>query len=109
MDSGRDALHRPGMTKECLTGGMHITTDLPVVPMCRTSFTLPRRANHNDNLARPAATRGAARDRHGRRLRDAMDAHRRARLICATNGVCADGEVVWFWRLDAGAKPVQVL
>jgi hypothetical protein len=33
-----------------------------------------------------------------------MDAHRRAQLICATSGVCADGEVVWFWRPDAGAK-----
>ncbi len=33
-----------------------------------------------------------------------MDAHRRAQFICATSGVCADGEVVWFWRPDAGAK-----
>jgi len=33
-----------------------------------------------------------------------MDAHHRAQLICATSGVCADGEVVWFWRPDAGAK-----
>jgi hypothetical protein len=33
-----------------------------------------------------------------------MDAHRRAQLICATSGVCADGEIVWFWRPDAGAK-----
>jgi hypothetical protein len=36
-----------------------------------------------------------------------MDAHRRAQLICATSGVCADGEVVWFWRPDAGAKLVD--
>src|SRR6266702_6145305 len=24
--------------------------------------------------------------------------------FCATSGVCADGEVVWFWRSNAGAK-----
>jgi hypothetical protein len=36
-----------------------------------------------------------------------MDAHRRAQFICATSGVCADGEVVWFWRPDAGAKFVK--
>jgi hypothetical protein len=35
---------------------------------------------------------------------DAVDAHRRAQFIGATSGVCADGEVVWFWRPDAGAK-----
>jgi hypothetical protein len=52
----------------------------------------------------PHPQRGAARDRHGRWERDAMDAHRRAQFICATSGVCADGEVVWFWRSDAGAK-----
>jgi hypothetical protein len=38
-----------------------------------------------------------------------MDAHRRAQLICATSGVCADGEVVWSWRSDAGAKFVKAL
>jgi hypothetical protein len=26
-----------------------------------------------------------------------------------TNGVCADGEVVWFWRPDAGAKFVETI
>ena len=26
-----------------------------------------------------------------------------------TNGVCADGEVVWSWRSDAGAKVVKTL
>src|SRR5712691_9670974 len=55
------------------------------------------------------STRGAARDRHGRWERDAMDAHRRARFTCATSGVCADGEVVWSWRSDAGAKLVETI
>jgi hypothetical protein len=114
MDSGLDASHRPGMTRDfvsrergCLpppscprrrasitpgflgssisVSGMlgrpvkpgdddrarvaaRPQTDLPVVPMCRTPLTLRCRANHHDNPARPAATRGAARDRHGRWL-----------------------------------------
>jgi hypothetical protein len=38
-----------------------------------------------------------------------MDTHRRARFTCATSGVCADGEVVWSWRFDAGAKVVKTL
>jgi hypothetical protein len=25
-------------------------------------------------------------------------------ILCATSGVCADGEVAWSWRSDAGAK-----
>src|SRR5947208_8749482 len=32
--------------------------------------------------------------------------HIAGRNPCATSGVCADGEVVWFWRPDAGAKSV---
>jgi hypothetical protein len=38
-----------------------------------------------------------------------MDAHRRAQFICATSGVGADGEVVWSWRSDAGAKLAKTL
>jgi hypothetical protein len=35
--------------------------------------------------------------------------HIAERSYCATSGVCADGEVVWFWRSDAGAKVVKTL
>ena len=40
----------------------------------RKIFRFPRRANHLYKLGRLAPTRGAARDRHGRRARDAVDA-----------------------------------
>ena len=43
--------------------------------------------------------RGALRDRHERWERDAMDA-----ACHETNDVIADGEIVWSWRPDAGAK-----
>jgi len=33
--------------------------------------------------------------------------HIAERIHCATSGVCADGEVVWFWRSDAGAKVAE--
>ena len=47
--------------------------------------------------------RGASRSsRYARR--DAMDAMRHE-----TNDVIADGEIVWFWRPDAGAKFAQTL
>ncbi len=35
---------------------------------------------------------------------DAMDA-----AAQSTNGANADGEVVWFWRPDAGVKPVEAI
>jgi hypothetical protein len=44
-------------------------------------LALPCRANHNDAFARLVPTRGAARDRHGRRARDAMAGHRRAQFF----------------------------
>jgi len=63
----------------------------------------------------PALTRGALRGRHGRWERDAVDAtaSQRASMIrkrsCSierarTNDADADGEVVWSWRSNAGAK-----
>jgi hypothetical protein len=61
---------------------------LPVVPLCRTSFSLRCRANQNDALACLAPIRGAARDRHGRWERDAMDAHRRAQLLRDERRLC---------------------
>src|SRR5262249_41792054 len=48
----------------------------------RAHFRLRRRANHNDAPAPLAAKRGALRDRHERRLRDAMDA-----ACCETNNM----------------------
>ena len=57
------------------------------------------------NHRRPVPTQGAFRDRHGRWKRDAMDAIAQAHIV-RTNEAIADGEIVWFWRPDAGAKPV---
>jgi hypothetical protein len=35
--------------------------------------------------------------------------HIAGRNDCATSGVGADGEIVWSWRSDAGAKVVKAL
>src|SRR5258708_39971537 len=35
--------------------------------------------------------------------------HIAGRNSCATSGGCADGEVVWSWRSDAGAKLAKTL
>jgi hypothetical protein len=35
--------------------------------------------------------------------------HIAGRNVCATSGGCADGEVVWSWRSDAGAKLAKTL
>jgi predicted Fe-S protein YdhL (DUF1289 family) len=66
---------------------------------------LPRRANHKHLFGHPAASaRGAFRDRHERWLWDAMDATSRQTIV-----EVAYGEVVWFWRPDAGAKLAKTL
>ena len=74
--------HHPGIV-EHTTGRVsdpprslriHVMRQLPVVPICRTSRPLRCRANQNHALVCLAATRGTYRDRHGRGLRDAMDA-----------------------------------
>ena len=46
--------------------------------------------------------RDVSADRHDTWGGEAMDATRHE-----TNDVVADGEVVWFWRSDAGAKVVN--
>jgi hypothetical protein len=51
-------------------------------------------------FARPVPLRGVSRSSRTL-VRDAMDAMR-----YETNDAVADGEVVWFWRPDAGAKSV---
>jgi predicted Fe-S protein YdhL (DUF1289 family) len=79
---------------------MHPMRQLPVAPTCRMQTRLPRRANHKHLFGHPAASaRGAFRDRHERWLWDAMDATSRQTIVEVTYG-----EVVWFWRPDAGAK-----
>jgi hypothetical protein len=87
--------HHPGMTTQI---------GLPVVPMCRIPSGLPEHPNQWLSFLRPALTRGAFRDRHERWARDAMDATHRSAIFARTSDVFADGEVVWSWRPDAGAK-----
>jgi hypothetical protein len=56
----------------------------------------PSRA-HKRGGSRSSRTSGTGRD--GRTSPGA--------IFCATSGVCADGEVAWSWRSDAGAKFVK--
>jgi hypothetical protein len=93
--------------RSCPTGSsrMHPMHHLPVAPTCRIQTRLPRRANHKHLFGHPAASaRGAFRDRHERWLWDAMDATSRQTIV-----EVAYGEVVWFWRPDAGAKLAKTL
>jgi hypothetical protein len=62
----------------------------PVQPLDQKYFCL-RKSEIMISCSRPAATRGALRDRHERWMRDAMDAAARARRTRAA----ADGEAVW--------------
>ena len=70
-------------------------------PSCQSAACARRcrKTQINSTLRRPAFTKGALRDRHERRKRDAMDAAARA-----TSAAEADGEVVWSWRPWAGVK-----
>jgi len=60
----------------CPTGKsrMRAMRKLPVVLICRMSLVLPKTPNQQHRSARPVPLRGAFRDRHGRWVRDAMDA-----------------------------------
>jgi len=76
---------------------------LPVVPICRRHERLRRRANQNDLLAHPASMK-----RDVRAVVTIREAGMRwTRMARQTNVAGADGEVVWFWRPDAGAKVVE--
>jgi hypothetical protein len=61
---------------------------------------LLRRANHNDALAHPASMK-----RDVRAVVTTREAGMRwTRMARETNVTEADGEVVWSWRSEAGAK-----
>jgi hypothetical protein len=72
-----------------------IKKSCPSLP--RKIFRLTRRANQRYQLARPARQGALAIVTNARR--DAVDAD-----VPLTNGTEAYGEVVWFWRPDAGVK-----
>jgi hypothetical protein len=78
---------------------MRVMRKLPVVPICRMRAALSKDPNQQHICAVPLSQKGALRDRHERRKRDAMDAAARA-----TSAAEADGEVVWSWRPWAGVK-----
>ena len=102
MDSGLDAGASPrNDARGCDAKCMPDQHNLPVVPTCR-SCPSPQIRTIIPRIPHPR--RGAARDRHGRWERDAMDAAASGAIIAPTNDADADGEVVWSWRSDAGAK-----
>jgi hypothetical protein len=53
---------------------MGVMRKLPVVPLCRRPAVLLETPNQPHPSAHPVPPRGAYRDRHGRWVRDAMDA-----------------------------------
>ncbi len=77
-------------------------------PFCK-NISVFVRPKSDLKFCHPAPARGAARDRHGRWERDAMDAAASGAIIARTSDVAADGEVVWSWRPDAGAKFAKTL
>jgi hypothetical protein len=88
--------------RSCTTGNfrMRAMRKLPVVPICRRCRRLLRRANHNDALAHPASMK-----RDVRAVVTTREAGMRwTRMARETNVTEADGEVVWSWRSEAGAK-----
>src|ERR1700682_1853509 len=70
-------------------------TDLLSSPACKNILVFIRPKSLLE-LRHPVPHRGAFRDRHGRRVRDAVDAAASgAPMACWTNDADADGEVVW--------------
>src|SRR5438477_6502619 len=65
-----------GIGAQCSTGKLRMSAmrNLPVVLICRMATALPNTPNQLHVSACSVPTRGAYRDRHGRWVRDAMDA-----------------------------------
>jgi len=73
------------------------------------AIDLCRRANHEHLSAHPAALKRGV-SRSSRTLAAGCDGRTSpSAMIARTNGVCADGEVVWSWRSNAGAKLVETI
>ena len=100
----RAGASRPGMTNGDMTQKcMPHQRNLPVVPICRG---LPQLISPPNQwlpwlVSFPIEGPLAIVTDVGSGMRWT---HIAERNHCATSGVCADGEVVWFWRPDAGAK-----
>jgi hypothetical protein len=93
-----------GVTQKC----MPHQRNLPVVPLCRGPLQLISPPNQwlSSLVSFPQEGRLAIVTDVGNAMRWT---HIAERNHCATNGVCSDGEVVWSWRSDAGAKVVKTL
>ncbi len=89
----------------CPTGSLQHAgkRQLPVVPSCRMRVGLPCRANQDDLSARPASSKRGVRVVTIRGVRDAV-AIVLSGALRKTTGRVMDGEIVWSWRRDAGAK-----
>jgi hypothetical protein len=68
--------HRRRGGLSCTTGRLRmcVMRKLPVVPLCRSRALLLETPNQYHLSRYPASPRGAYRDRHGRWVRDAVDA-----------------------------------
>ncbi len=73
-----------------------LACEKPVHPLAKI-FCFAADPNQIYNSSHPGP-QGAYRDRHGRWVRDAMDAAMSGAILARTNDVVADGEVVWSWR-----------
>jgi hypothetical protein len=82
--------------------GMDSTANRPC--RCERENFYCRKTEIVSMFGRPAPARGALRDRHERRTRDAMDAMGQRTVFVRTTDLIADGEVVWSWHPDADAK-----
>ena len=84
-------------------GQKNLRARKPVQP-CSRKYSASRLPQITRTVSAVPAREGAYRDRHGRRAGDAMDAVVSGAIIARTNDAAAYGEVVWFWRSDAGAS-----
>jgi hypothetical protein len=90
----------------CPTGGWELACPSPSEKISLFPFA----PNHRLISRHPVPDRGAFRDRHGRRVWDAVDAAASSRGSAAqTSDETADGEVVWSRRPDAGVNFVMML
>jgi len=83
---------------------MRVMRKLPVAPLCRRLAVLLETPNQQHPSRVPLSQEGRF------AIVTDVEAGCGGRFDCAlTNAAEADGEVVWFWRSDAGAKVAKML
>ena len=97
-EDGTTSPHEQRRMRPVACRANHLAYAKPCLPPCLKIYRFAIPPNHTYDFRRPVPLRGVSRSSRTL-VRDAMDA-----MCHETSDAVADGEIVWSWRPDAGAK-----